>query len=66
MPQPDAPLDLTTATALALRVRKLYNELEVQHHGGAWSNTEDMIGLTRDVGDNEHSTFMRKGVVFFI
>ena len=51
MPQPDALLDLATATALALRVRKLYNGLEVQHHGGAWSKTEDMIGLTRDVGE---------------
>ena len=47
----DANTDLSAATLRALRIRKLYNQLEEKMHGGAWTNQEDMIGLSSDVGE---------------
>ena len=51
MDHPDAEITLTEATSCALRIRRLYNQLEEHKHGSAWTNQEDMTGLSCDIGE---------------
>jgi len=44
-------IDLSTASSRAIQIRKLYHQLEIQHHGTTWSKQEDMIGLMSDIGE---------------
>lgn len=42
--------DFTAATERAMRVRRLYHQLEEQNHKTAWTTEEDMLAFTSDVG----------------
>lgn len=44
-------MDLTTATARAMHVRGLYEQMEKRIHGSAWTPQELMVGFMQDVGD---------------
>lgn len=44
-------MTLGEATATALGVRSLFEALEIQRHGRAWSLSEIALGLVGDVGD---------------
>ncbi|MEI7908323.1 MAG: hypothetical protein WCK77_01675 [Verrucomicrobiota bacterium] len=43
--------DFSQAIERSLKIRAIYNQLELLHHGSAWTNGEDMIGLVSDVGE---------------
>ncbi len=43
-------MELETATEQALRVRRLYHQLEERLEGSAWSAKDDMLGFVNDVG----------------
>jgi len=47
----DNPVDFTPPASRAVRIRKLYRQLEERNHGGAWTTQEDMIGFMSDVGE---------------
>ena len=47
----DAEIDFSAAASRALHIRKLYNQLEESLHGGAWTNREDMLALSSDIGE---------------
>jgi len=40
----------TAATERAVRVRKLYQQLEADNHENVWTTEEDMLAFTTDVG----------------
>ncbi len=44
-------IDLSMAVGRALQIRKLYNQLEEHLHGTSWTNQEDLIGLSSDIGE---------------
>jgi len=44
-------MDLTTATARAMHIRGLYEQLEKRLHGSSWTPQEVFIGFGYDVGD---------------
>jgi len=43
-------IDLNTATERAMRVRRLYQQLEVKNHKTVWTTEEDMLAFVSDVG----------------
>ncbi len=43
-------IDFTAATQRAMRVRRLYHQLEKQNHQSEWSIEEDMLAFTSDIG----------------
>ncbi len=43
-------IDFTAATERAMRVRRLYHQLEKQNHQSEWSIEEDMLAFTSDIG----------------
>lgn len=43
-------IDFAAATERAVRVRRLYRQLEEQHHKTAWTVEEDMLAFVSDVG----------------
>lgn len=43
-------IDFTAATERAMRVRRLYHQLEEQNHKTAWTTEEDMLAFVSDVG----------------
>lgn len=47
----DKETRFSDAVAQAMKIRKLYNELEKQNHGEPWTNQEDMLGFVHDVGE---------------
>ncbi|WP_378954299.1 hypothetical protein [Pelosinus sp. sgz500959] len=42
--------DFNTATKRAMRVRRLYQQLEVKNHKTIWTTEEDMLAFVSDVG----------------
>jgi NTP pyrophosphatase (non-canonical NTP hydrolase) len=44
-------MDLATASARAMHVRGLYEQMEERAHGSAWTPQELMVGFMQDVGD---------------
>ena len=44
-------VDLKTARARALKVKRLYDELNQIKRGRTWTNEEFMLGFVGDVGD---------------
>jgi len=47
--------------ARSLRIRKLYHELEVQHHGSEWSVEEDALAFLTDAGLVGRLTMAQQG-----
>ena len=47
----DNETDFSEAVGRAIKIRKLYHELEESKHGGPWTKQEDMIGFVSDVGE---------------
>jgi NTP pyrophosphatase (non-canonical NTP hydrolase) len=45
------PVDIADASARALHVRGLYEQMEERIHGSAWTPQELMVGFMQDVGD---------------
>ena len=43
-------MELTEASDLARRVRRLYHQLEDSHEGSPWGVKDEMLGLVNDVG----------------
>lgn len=43
-------IDFTAATERAIRIRKLYQQLEADNHKSIWTTEEDMLAFTTDVG----------------
>jgi NTP pyrophosphatase (non-canonical NTP hydrolase) len=43
-------MDIATASEQALRVRRLYHQLEERFEGSAWTVKDDMLGLVNDIG----------------
>jgi NTP pyrophosphatase (non-canonical NTP hydrolase) len=42
--------DFAAATERAMRIRKLYHQLEEQNHKTIWTTEEDMLAFVSDVG----------------
>lgn len=49
LPKPNET-DFTTATERAMRVRRLYQQLEIENHKSIWTTEEDMLAFVSDVG----------------
>lgn len=45
-----AEFDFSAATERAMHVRRLYQQLEVNNHKGAWTTEEDMLAFATDIG----------------
>jgi len=43
-------IDFTKATEHAMRVRRLYQQLEKHYHENVWTTEEDMLAFSTDVG----------------
>jgi NTP pyrophosphatase (non-canonical NTP hydrolase) len=44
-------MELATASARAIHVRGLYEQMEERIHGSSWTPQELMVGFMQDVGD---------------
>ena len=42
-------------------IREAYHELEIKHHGKAWSIEEDLLALSNDIGNLNRLVMTRKG-----
>jgi NTP pyrophosphatase (non-canonical NTP hydrolase) len=54
-------MDINKLTKEALRIRKLYSELEKKNYGKPWGNLEIFNGFVADVGDLSRLILAKEG-----
>lgn len=54
-------MDITSAVARSRKIRKLYHELELSHHGSEWTIEEDALAFLTDAGLVGRLTMAQQG-----
>ncbi|WP_316740716.1 MazG-like protein [Pedobacter antarcticus] len=54
-------LDFKEAIERSLKIRELYHELELQHHGSEWTIEEDALAFLTDAGLVGRQTMSQQG-----
>ena len=54
-------LNFNEAVARSLKIRELYHELELQHHGSEWTVEEDALAFLTDAGLVGRLTMSQQG-----
>jgi hypothetical protein len=54
-------MNISSAVARSLKIRKLYHELELSHHGSEWTIEEDALAFLTDAGLVGRLTMAQQG-----